>query len=173
MPSILSWMRILGKVNIGPRCLEKPVKSMMSYEFIFMADASWLDDKAELAMVMIQKDFGVWAMNTCRSNVASALDAEIQAMFLALQWAKNERWDHITIVSDAQTAIMAFEARECPPAWNCWHTSYKVLEILVSFVCCNFYHMPRNSNVLLIHWLRVLDVLAITLVLFEGKESPL
>ncbi|XP_060972644.1 uncharacterized protein LOC133038494 [Cannabis sativa] len=119
-------------------------KPRKDYDFIFMTNESWKDCSAGLAVVLIHKSSGMWTTNYCCTITVFALDAEIQAMLLVLNWAKGESWDNIAIISDASFAVVAFEARECPPAWNCWHTSSQVLELLASFVCCDFYHLSRK-----------------------------
>ncbi|KAF4378557.1 hypothetical protein F8388_022378 [Cannabis sativa] len=89
------------------------------------SDASWKEGSTRLVVVMIHRISRRWATNSCCTIAYSALDAEIYAMLSALNWAKNEGWNNMAIISDASSAIGAFESRVCPLEWNSWHTSFQ------------------------------------------------
>ncbi|KAF4375565.1 hypothetical protein G4B88_022212 [Cannabis sativa] len=67
---------------------------------------------------MIQPATGLWASNSAHITAVSALDAEIQAMLCALNWAKNECWENLAVISDALLAVEAFDVRKCPSDWK-------------------------------------------------------
>uniref|UniRef100_A0A803P7K6 Reverse transcriptase domain-containing protein n=1 Tax=Cannabis sativa TaxID=3483 RepID=A0A803P7K6_CANSA len=74
----------------------------------------------------------------------SALDAELKAIDLALEWAAGMNWRSLTIFSDCKMAVEALQQRKLPD-WRVAYSFCNVVDKLKVFECCNFKFVKRNS----------------------------
>uniref|UniRef100_A0A803P5W8 RNase H type-1 domain-containing protein n=1 Tax=Cannabis sativa TaxID=3483 RepID=A0A803P5W8_CANSA len=125
----VDWMRILD----GKR--------------VICTDASWLKDEAGLATVMRMKNAECWAYKSTRIKVYSALQAQLEAILLALQWALKEQWEEHCVLSNYFQVIQALRNKQCPSNWKTFNVSFAILDSSKKFVSCEFFYISRNLNV--------------------------
>uniref|UniRef100_A0A803Q7G7 RNase H type-1 domain-containing protein n=1 Tax=Cannabis sativa TaxID=3483 RepID=A0A803Q7G7_CANSA len=70
-------------------------------EVIYCTDASWENGVAGLAVVRFSKSSDSWFYRIQLSSATSALEAEIQAIHMALSWAMEEDQKVIGVLSDS------------------------------------------------------------------------
>ncbi|XP_060960792.1 uncharacterized protein LOC133031327 [Cannabis sativa] len=116
-------------------------------EHIICTDASWLKGTAGLAAVAFHKENRGWAYLTQQITAITPLEAEIRAIQMALEWALDNDWKEIHILSDCQQATEAFQKKQCPADWKTFSVSLVVLELINQFSSCNFFFIKRCSNV--------------------------
>uniref|UniRef100_A0A803QBY8 Reverse transcriptase domain-containing protein n=1 Tax=Cannabis sativa TaxID=3483 RepID=A0A803QBY8_CANSA len=81
------------------------------FDAVFMTDASVLDQWAGLAFVQIGDAAEAFTGQDC-CHVKSVLQAELEAILLALKVASTKRFSKIQIISDNAIAIKALKVRE-------------------------------------------------------------
>uniref|UniRef100_A0A803PFP6 RNase H type-1 domain-containing protein n=1 Tax=Cannabis sativa TaxID=3483 RepID=A0A803PFP6_CANSA len=177
--SLACWARVANVKNSdlevtreSERRRELSFKPRKSYDYLLMTDASWKDGVVGIAVIMIQPATGLWASNSAHITAVSALDAEIQAMLCALNWAKNEGWENLAVISDALLAVEAFDVRKCPSDWKCYHSSFLVLDGLFSFQCCNFYFVPRKFLVCVDLLAKSARISSLSASIVQGEGIP-
>ncbi|KAF4378897.1 hypothetical protein G4B88_008367 [Cannabis sativa] len=79
-------------------------------------------------------------------KTASAPEAELMAIFWALQLDKELGHDSIVVLSDAQIMVKALEDRRFPPIWEIRPLAFSVLNTCNSFSFCHFCYIPRLDN---------------------------
>ncbi|XP_060974249.1 uncharacterized protein LOC133039381 [Cannabis sativa] len=86
-----------------------PVGSLeLPGDTLFLTDASWENNIAGLAVVFVDRGRETWEVRLSKKEAYSAMEAETQAIFNALIWAKEIGLDNVTILSDAQVVVNAF-----------------------------------------------------------------
>uniref|UniRef100_A0A803Q029 Reverse transcriptase domain-containing protein n=1 Tax=Cannabis sativa TaxID=3483 RepID=A0A803Q029_CANSA len=83
-----------------------------------ITDASWSQNVAGLATLSINRSEAKWEVKTIKEKAISPMDAKIQAILMAITWAKDQGWEDITIFSDAQVVVNALNNSLCPPDWR-------------------------------------------------------
>ncbi|KAF4371908.1 hypothetical protein G4B88_016971 [Cannabis sativa] len=73
----------------------------------------------------------------------SALDVELKAIGLALDWAVEMNWRTFTVFSDCKTDVDALQQRKVPD-WRVVISFYNVMEKLKMFEFCNLKFVKRN-----------------------------
>ncbi|KAF4346945.1 hypothetical protein F8388_014301 [Cannabis sativa] len=90
---------------------------LSNFDAIFMTDASVVDQWAGLAFVQIGDAAESFHGQDC-CHVISVLQAELEAILLALKAASVKKFSKIQIISDNAIAIQALKVRELPFAWG-------------------------------------------------------
>uniref|UniRef100_A0A803NWR9 Reverse transcriptase n=1 Tax=Cannabis sativa TaxID=3483 RepID=A0A803NWR9_CANSA len=125
-----------------------PASSLeFSGDIFFLTDASWENNTAGLAVVLVDRGRETWEVRLSKKEADSSMEAETQAIFNALTWAKEIGLDNVTIFSDAQVVVNAFNILSCPPDWRFKSLSLQVLDLVKSFVSCKFVFISRTFNV--------------------------
>ncbi|KAF4400754.1 hypothetical protein G4B88_001309 [Cannabis sativa] len=70
---------------------------------------------AGLAVLSISRTEAKWEAKMCKKDAISPMEAEIQAILLAILWAKDKGWQDITIFSNAQAVVNALNNSSSPP----------------------------------------------------------
>ncbi|KAF4376750.1 hypothetical protein F8388_025621 [Cannabis sativa] len=89
-----------------------------------MVDGSFKEGKYGCAMVAMDVSSMEWWHGISSGVGDSALEAEMQAVLLSLQWAEMQHWDNFTIISDSKPCLMlelgfgfGFSCRVGPSIW--------------------------------------------------------
>ncbi|KAF4376903.1 hypothetical protein F8388_022619 [Cannabis sativa] len=85
---------------------------------IFLVDASWKEGNAGLAVILFDPGAHSWTWSAKSCKADSAVEAEVLAIFWALQLSKDKGHESVTVLSDAQVVANALQARRCPPVWE-------------------------------------------------------
>uniref|UniRef100_A0A803Q9B9 RNase H type-1 domain-containing protein n=1 Tax=Cannabis sativa TaxID=3483 RepID=A0A803Q9B9_CANSA len=110
---------------------------------ILVSDGSFKDGRCGLAVVAFERNSSTW-ISFCKSTEGtSALDAELQAISMALQWAIEQRWTSIFLFSDCLVAVNALNKRSVPD-WKIAGGFFKILNLIKFFEYCNFAYANRD-----------------------------
>ncbi|KAF4347780.1 hypothetical protein G4B88_015457 [Cannabis sativa] len=102
----------------GESALEAEMQAILiSTNTFIMVDGSFKDGTYGCAMVALDKGYMEWWQCTSSGEGESALEAEMQAILVSLQWAFLQQWDNFTIISDSKVLVEAIRAKKAP-AWN-------------------------------------------------------
>uniref|UniRef100_A0A803NLL5 RNase H type-1 domain-containing protein n=1 Tax=Cannabis sativa TaxID=3483 RepID=A0A803NLL5_CANSA len=116
--------------------------SNLDFPRVYMiTDASWDSNISGLAVLLINRINAKWEVKSCKKDAFSAMEAETKAILMALLWAKEEGIEDITIFSDAQLVVNAFNSSLCPPDWRFKDVSLRILELFKSFSSCRLIYM--------------------------------
>ncbi|XP_060962040.1 uncharacterized protein LOC133032190 [Cannabis sativa] len=106
-------------------------------------DGSFKDGKCGLAAVGFDRNSSTW-ISICKSSEGySALYSELQAIYMALQWAIEQRWTSIFLFSDCLVVVNALN-RQSVPDWKTAGVFFKILKLVKSFEYCNFAFANRD-----------------------------
>ncbi|KAF4367787.1 hypothetical protein F8388_016610 [Cannabis sativa] len=110
---------------------------------ILVSDGSFKDGKCGLAAVGFDRNSSTW-ISICKSSEGySALDSELQAIYMALHWAKEQGWSSIFLFSDCLVAVNAL-VKMSVPDWKIAGVFFKILKLVKSFEYCNFAFANRE-----------------------------
>ncbi|XP_060973630.1 uncharacterized protein LOC115725428 [Cannabis sativa] len=109
----------------------------ISTNTFIMVDGSFKDGTYGCAMVALDKGYMEWWQCTSSGEGESALEAEMQAILVSLQWAFLQQWDNFTIISDSKVLVEAIRAKKAP-AWKCSALFSLILLKLSQFSVCYF-----------------------------------
>uniref|UniRef100_A0A803NVT6 Histone H3.2 n=1 Tax=Cannabis sativa TaxID=3483 RepID=A0A803NVT6_CANSA len=112
-------------VHLEDRIEKVDWKRVLDGKQVICTDAFWMKDEVGLAAVMRMKNSDFWTHKTSRIKAYSALQVELKVILLTLQWALEEKWEEICVLSDCFQAIQALRNKQCPSNW-------KILAILDS-----------------------------------------
>ncbi|KAF4372257.1 hypothetical protein G4B88_007001 [Cannabis sativa] len=130
----------------GPDVPQKNVHLVQRAPFnsnILVSDGSFKDGRFGLAAIGFERNSSTW-ISICKSTEGiSALDAELQAISMALQWAVEQRWTSIFLFSDCLVAVNALN-RQSLPDWKIAGGFFKILNLIKSFEYCNFAYANRD-----------------------------
>uniref|UniRef100_A0A803Q2A2 RNase H type-1 domain-containing protein n=1 Tax=Cannabis sativa TaxID=3483 RepID=A0A803Q2A2_CANSA len=87
-----------------------------------------------------------WKWYAKSEKTASAPEAELMAIYWALQLDKELGHDSIVVLSDAQIMVKALEDKRFPPVWETRPLAFSVLNTCNSFSFCHFCYIPRLDN---------------------------
>ncbi|KAF4376804.1 hypothetical protein F8388_025675 [Cannabis sativa] len=79
-----------------------------------MVDGSFKEGKYGCAMVAMDMSSMEWWHGISSGVGDSALEAEMQAVLLSLQWAEMQQWDNLTIISDSKVLVEAIRSKNTP-----------------------------------------------------------
>ncbi|KAF4347044.1 hypothetical protein G4B88_001090 [Cannabis sativa] len=72
-----------------------------------LVDESYLDGRFGCALLSLVRGSFDWWRCSSSSACESALEAEMQAMVLGLQWASLNHWDNLSLISDSKVLVEA------------------------------------------------------------------
>uniref|UniRef100_A0A803PLT1 RNase H type-1 domain-containing protein n=1 Tax=Cannabis sativa TaxID=3483 RepID=A0A803PLT1_CANSA len=85
---------------------------------------------------------------TCQAvcSVNSVLEAELEAIHLAMVVAIEERVSSVQIISDSAIVVQALKVQELPLAWGSYPIFRQCVSLFQSFSCITFNFTPRVEN---------------------------
>ncbi|XP_060959281.1 uncharacterized protein LOC133030524 [Cannabis sativa] len=113
---------------------------------VLFTDASWIKGVAGIAAIGVERSTGRWFVKAQRSHSQSALEAELRAILLALNWAVEEGWKEVHILSDSLVAVTALSTQDRPPEWKSSTIYFSIVKLLKNFVVCKFFYINRSLN---------------------------
>uniref|UniRef100_A0A803P8J4 RNase H type-1 domain-containing protein n=1 Tax=Cannabis sativa TaxID=3483 RepID=A0A803P8J4_CANSA len=125
--------------------METPVQELKANHVIF-TDASWKQGKAGLAAIMVNRSDGKWFFRTQSIVASTAMEAELRAILMALEWAIENNWKEIQILSDSQSITQALSKGVCPPDWKNFNVSLKIISLSKLLISCSFTYINRSGN---------------------------
>ncbi|KAF4351940.1 hypothetical protein F8388_002302 [Cannabis sativa] len=126
-----------------------------------VTDGAFKDGWCGMAMMGNDQREEKWHTRAKSEEGKSALDAELKAIDLALEWAAGMNWRSLTIFSDCKMAVEALQQRKLPD----WRVAY-------SF--CNV--VDKLKGTLLINWDEAdlqLKKIYISLESYESVQPPI
>ncbi|XP_030504062.1 uncharacterized protein LOC115719241 [Cannabis sativa] len=145
---------------------------MTQVAHVIFTDASWVDGLAGLAVVGVDRLNGCWFVNAQKSKAASALEAELQAILLALSWAVDSGWNEVHVLSDSLVAVTALNAGERPPNWKFASIFFSVVNVSKKLSLCKFYFINRSLNSVVDGMAKSARVAIDQVVLYQGEGIP-
>ncbi|KAF4362925.1 hypothetical protein F8388_002355 [Cannabis sativa] len=110
---------------------------------ILVTDGSFKDGCCCLAAVGIERNTSAWNY-VCRSSEGiSALDVELKAIAMALQWVAGQGWNSVTLFSDCLVAVNALNNSRLPD-WKLAAGFSNILKLVKSFDQCFFCFAKRD-----------------------------
>ncbi|KAF4367775.1 hypothetical protein G4B88_011076 [Cannabis sativa] len=112
----------------------------------FQVDASFADGVAGIGVVV--KRPGAAVSESCQSSCLAfnVLEAELEAILSALEYAWNDRMQSIVIQSDSKIVVDALNLKEMPMAWGSYPVFSKCLSFIPKFSSVTFIFIPRSVN---------------------------
>ncbi|KAF4376441.1 hypothetical protein F8388_012064 [Cannabis sativa] len=112
----------------------------------FQVDAFFADGVAGIGVVV--KRPRAADSESCQSSCLaySVLEAELEAILSALEYAWNDRIQSLVIQSDSKIAVDALNLREMPMAWGSYPVFSKCLSLIPKFSSVVFTFIPRSMN---------------------------
>ncbi|XP_030502827.2 uncharacterized protein LOC115717998 [Cannabis sativa] len=112
--SYTSEEEVVGlRTQVTPHLTQRSIRRL-NEERPLCTDASWVKGDAGSAVVMLKEDTVGWSYKLARDRAVSALEAELKAILLALNWALEEGWNEIHVLSDCLQAIQTLNKNRCP-----------------------------------------------------------
>uniref|UniRef100_A0A803QHS0 Uncharacterized protein n=1 Tax=Cannabis sativa TaxID=3483 RepID=A0A803QHS0_CANSA len=120
-------------------CQDLGLVRVKEVDCIIFTDASCKQEKVGLAAVMINRSNGNWVYKTQLIITRSAMEAELQAILMALKWAIANDWKEIHVQSDSLVITQALAKGKCPPDWKSFNISLIILGLIKLFKTCSFF----------------------------------
>lgn len=80
----------------------------------------------------------------------TAAQAEANALIIAARLAKIQKWNKISIFSDASQLVQSVKEEQIPP-WECVGLLFDLVKLLSHFKCWSVNWICRSCNIL-VHW---------------------
>uniref|UniRef100_A0A803PAA5 Reverse transcriptase n=1 Tax=Cannabis sativa TaxID=3483 RepID=A0A803PAA5_CANSA len=145
---------------------------MIQVAHVMFTDASWADGLAGLAAVGVDRLTACWFVNAQKSKAASALEAELQAILLALNWAVDTGWQEVHVLSDSLVAVSALNAGVGPPDWKCANIFFSIINASKKLSLCKFFYINRRLNSVADGMAKSARVAIDQAVLYQGEGIP-
>uniref|UniRef100_A0A803PUS8 RNase H type-1 domain-containing protein n=1 Tax=Cannabis sativa TaxID=3483 RepID=A0A803PUS8_CANSA len=97
-----------------------------------LVDGSFQDGKFGCAMLGLSKDSMDWWKCTSSGSFNLALEAEMQALLLGLQWAAENQWNNVSFVTNSKSLVDGIRTRHSPD-WKLAASFSLFLHLLSSF----------------------------------------
>ncbi|KAF4375525.1 hypothetical protein F8388_024184 [Cannabis sativa] len=127
-----------------------PPQLVQQYQFgapfnskVLFSDGSFKDGWCGMAVIGLDRINMEWHSICSSGDGLSALEAELKAIALGLQWAIKSNWSSVTILSDCLVAVTALKGRSVPD-WKLAGDFFKVLQLVDLFSSCTFLHVKRD-----------------------------
>uniref|UniRef100_A0A803P0Z6 Reverse transcriptase domain-containing protein n=1 Tax=Cannabis sativa TaxID=3483 RepID=A0A803P0Z6_CANSA len=134
--------------------------SRVATDKCILVDGSYLKGKYGCAMISISKNSQDWWISASAGSCQSALEAEMFAVMLGLQWAIKNQWDDFSILTDSRVLVEALAAKQ-PPHWKAAALFSNILHLLSFFSTCHVLFAKRTA-------LSFVDSMAKSMRLCEG-----
>ncbi|KAF4394960.1 hypothetical protein F8388_017688 [Cannabis sativa] len=138
-----------------------------------MVDASVVDHSTGLSVFWVIEDKTKAISCQAVCYVHSVLEAELEAIHLALVVAIGERYSSVVIVSDSAIVVEALNIKELPLAWGSYLIFRKCVSLLKYFSYVLFKFTPCEENSVadrLAYLARVNNLLNLLIVLVRVFE---
>ncbi|XP_060965474.1 uncharacterized protein LOC133034409 [Cannabis sativa] len=126
---------IVGENDSRSTYTERESQSRITTTKTVMVDGSFKEGKYGCAMVAMDMSSMEWWHGISSGVGDSALEAEMQAVLLSLQWAEMQQWDNLTIISDSKVLVEAIRSKNTPD-WKCSALFSLILGKLSVFSAC-------------------------------------
>ncbi|KAF4374267.1 hypothetical protein G4B88_022041 [Cannabis sativa] len=110
-----------------------------------LVDGSFQDGKFGCAMLGLSKDSMDWWKCTSSGSFNLALEAEMQALLLGLQWAAENQWNNVSFVTNSKSLVDGIRTRHSPD-WKLAASFSLFLHLLSSFSYCNKMRMIEQKQ---------------------------
>ncbi|KAF4397690.1 hypothetical protein G4B88_027430 [Cannabis sativa] len=101
-----------------------------------LVDGSFLKGNYGCAMISVSKNSQDWWISVSAGTCQLALEAEMSAVRLGLQWAIKNQWDNFSILTDSRVLVEALAAKQ-PPHWKTAALFSDILHLLSLFSTCH------------------------------------
>ncbi|KAF4402317.1 hypothetical protein G4B88_003238 [Cannabis sativa] len=136
------WITSLAATKVPQQVIQFVHRAAFNSK-ILVTDGSFKDGCCGLAAVGIERNTSAWSY-VCRSSEGiSALDAELKAIAMALQWVAGQGWNAVTLFSDCLVAVNALNNSRLPD-WKLAAGFSNILKFVKSFDQCFFCFAKRD-----------------------------
>uniref|UniRef100_A0A803NMY4 RNase H type-1 domain-containing protein n=1 Tax=Cannabis sativa TaxID=3483 RepID=A0A803NMY4_CANSA len=139
---------------------------------VFFIDASWVQGDAGIAAIAIDSSIDSWFVKAHKIQAQSTLEAELRAIFLALNWAVEFGWQEVHILLDSKIAVQSLNARKGAPDWKVSSLFYSIVNVIKVLPVVRFFFMNRSFNTLADGVAKNARIASELAVLYQGKGNP-
>ncbi|KAM6558351.1 hypothetical protein CsatA_027590 [Cannabis sativa] len=139
---------------------------------VAFSDASWTRENAGIAAVCLDIHNGRWSIQSQKIKALSALEAEFQAISLALSRAAELGWQEVHLLSDSSIAIKALSSSGGCPDWKFANVFYSIINLSRKFLNCHFFYINRSLNVVADGAAKNARIASESAFLYQGEGNP-
>ncbi|KAM6549538.1 hypothetical protein CsatB_021214 [Cannabis sativa] len=140
--------------------------------FVIFTDAAWVNGSAGIAAIAVNRLSGCWFVKAQKIQAISALDAELRAINLGLNWAVESDWKEVVLLSDSKIAVDSLTGTKKIPDWKLSSLFYSIFNVMKDLSFVRLFFISRIFNSFADGVAKTARSSSELAVLYQGEGNP-